>query len=75
LDVTPEIYESIKCIARRSRMVSHPEVRKALSIDHLQCEELLDQLVGQGLLRRATSNKGQTFYWLAGTAGPTESND
>lgn len=66
MDVAPELFNSIKRIARRSRLVSHPEVSSALQLKHTECEELLEQLVEQGMLRRATSHKGQVFYWLAG---------
>jgi hypothetical protein len=66
LGALPEIYDSLKRIAGRSRLVSDPEVRSALRLNPAECEELLEQLVAAGILRRTSSSKGQTYYWLAG---------
>lgn len=74
MDVTHEHIDALKRIARRSRMLSHPQLHSELKLSAHDCQAAIDELITMGVLRQATSDKGTTFYWLAKDAVP-ESRD
>lgn len=70
MDTTHEHYQALKRIAGRSRLVSRPQIHQELRLSPHDCQSIVAELVRLGLLRQTTSDRGQTYYWLAGDALP-----
>ena len=60
-----DLAQLFQTIMRSSRLVSLKDAAQRLDHNHVDCERMLDSYVADGVLRKATSKRGQTYYWLS----------
>jgi hypothetical protein len=70
MDVSHELYRAIQRVAGQARLVSQPQLSRELQLSATECDAVVEELIARGLLRRTQSDKGQTYFWVSGTAEP-----